>query len=85
MKLLSVKEAAVQLGKSRQWIWALIQMRRIPAKRIGNQYVIEERNLHDISSAKENVQPTNEQEDDESSCPMKIYFDLEKLRELWGI
>lgn len=38
----SLTEAAKRLGVSRQWLWTLIMMGRIPAERIGNQYVIKE-------------------------------------------
>jgi len=38
----SLTEASKRLGVSRQWLWTLIMMGRIPAIRIGNQYVINE-------------------------------------------
>lgn len=45
MKLYSLAEAAKYLGKSRQWLWFLIQMKKLTAEKVGNQYTITEDEL----------------------------------------
>lgn len=52
MKYYTISEASQFLGKSRQWIWFLIQAKRLVAEKIGSQYVIKEENLIDYSSRK---------------------------------
>lgn len=54
MKYYSLSEAAKKLNKSRQWIWVLIQMNRIKAEKIGNQFVITEEELRNHLSKAQN-------------------------------
>jgi excisionase family DNA binding protein len=53
MKSYSISEIAELLNKSRQWIWALIQMKKIKAVKIGNQYVITDEQLNKFLQKKE--------------------------------
>jgi len=39
-ELLSLQEAGKLIGLSRQYIWMLIQMNRLPAIKIGKQYIV---------------------------------------------
>lgn len=45
MKLVTVTEASKIIKKSRQYVWTLIQMKRINGFQIGNQWVIPEAEL----------------------------------------
>ena len=51
-KLLSVKESAEILGVNRQRIQALITEERLPARKIGNSYVIKESDLELVKDRK---------------------------------
>ena len=40
MKLLSIKQAADKLGKSRQYVWLLIKMGKLKARKVGSRYIV---------------------------------------------
>jgi len=44
-KKYSITEVSKITGKSRQWIWFLIQTRRLEAEKIANVYIISEESL----------------------------------------
>lgn len=46
MKLLSTTQAAQLLGHSRQWIWVLIRIGKLKARKIGKTYIIKETDLN---------------------------------------
>jgi len=50
--LISIKELAKRIGKSRQWVWFLIMSKRITAVKIGNQYVIDAEEINKINNKK---------------------------------
>jgi excisionase family DNA binding protein len=43
--LMSLSKGAKALGMSRQYLWMLIQMGRIPGVQIGKQYVVKREDL----------------------------------------
>jgi excisionase family DNA binding protein len=45
MKLYSLTQVAKILGKSKQWLWVLIQSGRLKAEKVGTVYIIEEQSL----------------------------------------
>ena len=53
MNLLSIKQAADKLGKSRQYVWILIKMGEISARKVGGRYVITNVQLDKYISKKE--------------------------------
>lgn len=53
MKLLSIKQAADKLGKSRQYVWTLIKMGKILARKVGGRYVVTNVQLEKYISKKE--------------------------------
>ena len=59
-KLLSVKESAEILGVNRQRVQALITEGRLPAKKIGNSYVIKESDLELVKDRKTGRPPKTE-------------------------
>jgi excisionase family DNA binding protein len=50
--LISIKEFAKRIGKSRQWVWFLIMSKRITAVKIGNQYIIDAEEINKINNKK---------------------------------
>lgn len=58
-KLLSVKEAALELGVNRQRVQALITSGRLPAQKIGSYYVIRESDLELVRERKTGRPPKN--------------------------
>jgi len=52
MKLLSTKEAAEELSLSQNRVIALIAAGRLPAQKIGRDYVIQEKDLKLVSERK---------------------------------
>lgn len=51
-KLLSVKEAAIELGVNRQRVQALITAGRLPAQKVGSYYIIRESDLNLVRERK---------------------------------
>jgi excisionase family DNA binding protein len=51
-KLLSVKEAASELGVNRQRVQALISSGRLPAQKVGSYYVIREADIELVRERK---------------------------------
>ena len=45
MKLYTLKQASQVLGKSRQWMWILVQLGRLKAEKVGNVYIVNEDDL----------------------------------------
>lgn len=45
MKLISLTEAAKLTNKSRQWIWLMIKFDQLKAEKVGNIYVIDEKEI----------------------------------------
>jgi len=58
-KLLSVKEAAVELGVNRQRVQALITSGRLPAQKVGSYYIIRESDLELVRERKQGRPPKN--------------------------
>lgn len=52
MNLLSVSEAAERLGVHRTRVHALIKAGRLPARRVGSVYLIEEKDLKMVEDRK---------------------------------
>lgn len=50
MQLYSLVETAKMLGKSRQWVWILVQIGRLKAKKVGNLWVVCEEDLNQFKS-----------------------------------
>ena len=44
-KLYSISEIAKRLDVSRQYVWFLIKTRKLKAQKVGNVYVVEEKEL----------------------------------------
>lgn len=51
-RLLSVKEAALELGVNRQRVQQLIEAERLPAQKVGAYYVIRESDLDQVRERK---------------------------------
>ncbi len=49
MDLLTIKEAAEKLGVSARRVNQLIDEKKLPAQKIGSQYVIEEKDLSKVT------------------------------------
>jgi excisionase family DNA binding protein len=52
--LMSLSKGAKALGMSRQYLWMLIQMGRIPGVQIGKQYVVKREDLETYQRSKLN-------------------------------
>lgn len=48
-KYLSVKQFAHAIGKSSQWVWFLIKTKAIKAKMVGNQYIIDTKEINKLN------------------------------------
>ena len=57
--LISVTEAAKRLGIIRQRVFQLIQSERLPAVKVGSQYVIKESDLELVKDRKTGRPPKN--------------------------
>lgn len=56
MNLLSIKQAADKLGKSRQYVWLLIKMGLLRARKVGGRYVVTQSQLDKYISTKDNTE-----------------------------
>lgn len=56
MELVSVQQAADNLGYSRQYIWMLIMMGRLEAQKVGRVFVIEANEVKKYKLKKEEVE-----------------------------
>lgn len=56
MNLLSIKQAADKLGKSRQYVWLLIKMGLLRARKVGGRYVVTQSQLDKYISTKQNAE-----------------------------
>lgn len=56
MSLLSIKQAADKLGKSRQYVWLLIKMGLLRARKVGGRYVVTQSQLDKYISTKQNAE-----------------------------
>ena len=51
-KLYSISEIAKRLDVSRQYVWFLIQTRKLRAQKVGNVYVVEKKELEQFLEQK---------------------------------
>lgn len=42
----SVTQASKELGCTRSWVWFLIQTKRLTAEKVGNTYIIDDKELN---------------------------------------
>ena len=49
--MINLKQAAQLLGKSRQWVWVLVRLGKLPATKIGRVYIL---NRIEVLEFKEN-------------------------------
>jgi excisionase family DNA binding protein len=56
MNLLSIKQAADKLDKSRQYVWLLIKMGLLRARKVGGRYVVTQSQLDKYISKKQNTE-----------------------------
>jgi len=47
MEYLSTKEAAKEIGCSRQYVWILIKMKKLKAHKVGNAYIIYKKHVEE--------------------------------------
>ncbi len=55
---MTTKEAAERLGVSMRWVQALIKSERLPARKMGRDYLIDERGLRRVSDLKPGPKPS---------------------------
>lgn len=52
-ELLSLQEASKLVGLSRQYLWMLVQMNRLPAIRIGKLYVVTRPDIEEYQKSRQ--------------------------------